>query len=162
MCHAIMNCGTTTDTFLRENLDWSVAHARVDRTAAESSPPSLILNPSASSPPTDRLGKATNWAKFIATASIGVIHRGHYEQSIKLLTPYLPQHGQSGSPYSEGGALYALGLIHANHNNDQTPFLLEALRNAGNNEIVQHGCCLGIGLTAMATGDQPIYDILKA
>jgi 26S proteasome regulatory subunit N2 len=109
----------------------------------------------------DRLGKATNWAKFIATASIGVIHRGHYDQSIKLLTPYLPQHGQSGSPYSEGGALYALGLIHANHSNDKTEFLLEALRNAGNNEIVQHGALLGIGLSAMATADQNIFDVLK-
>lgn len=108
-----------------------------------------------------RLGKATNWAKFIATGSIGVIHRGHYDASLKLLEPYLPHLGQSGSPYQEGGALYALGLIHANHSNDKSDFLREALRNAGNNEIVQHGCCLGLGLTAMATADQTIYDELK-
>ena len=31
------------------------------------------------------------------------------------MAPYLPRNGVSGSPYSEGGALYALGLIHANH-----------------------------------------------
>ena len=32
-----------------------------------------------------------------------------------LLQPYLPQvGGQTGSAYSEAGALYALGLIHAN------------------------------------------------
>ena len=31
------------------------------------------------------------------------------------MAPYLPRNGQSGSPFSEGGALYALGLIYANH-----------------------------------------------
>lgn len=36
-----------------------------------------------------------------------------------------------------------------------------ALRNAGNNEIVQHGACLGLGLTAMATNRMDIYEILK-
>ena len=41
--HAMMACGTTQDTFLRENLQWLV--------------------------------KATHWAKFSATASIGVIHK---------------------------------------------------------------------------------------
>jgi hypothetical protein len=38
-----MHCGTTSDQFLRDNLDW--------------------------------LAKATNWAKFTATASLGVIHK---------------------------------------------------------------------------------------
>jgi 26S proteasome regulatory subunit N2 len=33
---------------------------------------------------------------------------------MKLLQPYLPTNGTSTSPYSEAGALYALGLIHAN------------------------------------------------
>jgi 26S proteasome regulatory subunit N2 len=45
------------------------------------------------------LGKATNWAKFTATASIGVIHKGHHKQSLKLLEPYLPREGQAASPY---------------------------------------------------------------
>ena len=36
-------------------------------------------------------------------------------QGRALMAPYLPRNGVSGSPYSEGGALYALGLIHANH-----------------------------------------------
>lgn len=38
-----MHCGTTSDTFLRNNLEW--------------------------------LSRATNWAKFTATASLGVIHK---------------------------------------------------------------------------------------
>lgn len=95
-----MNAGTTTDTFLRENLDW--------------------------------LGRASNWAKFTATASIGVVHKGHVKESMNLLQPYLPQGGVSSSPYSEGGALYALGLIHASKggagNGDTITYLQEALR----------------------------------
>jgi 26S proteasome regulatory subunit N2 len=54
-------------------------------------------------------GRATNWAKFTAVASIGVVHKGHVHESMNLLQPYLPQGGQSSSPYSEAGALYALG-----------------------------------------------------
>ena len=38
-----------------------------------------------------------------------------FSQGRALMAPYLPRNGVSGSPYSEGGALYALGLIHANH-----------------------------------------------
>jgi 26S proteasome regulatory subunit N2 len=37
------------------------------------------------------LGKATNWAKFTAVASIGVVHKGHVRESMNLLQPYLPQ-----------------------------------------------------------------------
>jgi len=107
------------------------------------------------------LGKATNWAKFTVTASIGVIHKGHHQQSLKLLQPYLPQNGQSGSAYQEGGALFALGLIHANYGADQIAYLLDALRNAGNNEIVQHGACLGLGLAAMSTNNMEIFEVLK-
>ncbi|CAI2173556.1 5591_t:CDS:2, partial [Funneliformis geosporum] len=32
-----------------------------------------------------------------------------------FLHPYFPQDGVSGSSYSEGGSLFALGPIHANH-----------------------------------------------
>lgn len=64
------------------------------------------------------MGRASNWAKFTATASIGVVHRGHMKESMSLLQPYLPQGGVSALPYSEGGALYALGLIHSNKGSD--------------------------------------------
>lgn len=132
MAHAMMYSGTTKDSFLRKNIDW--------------------------------LGRAINWAKFTATASLGVIHRGQYKESLKLLQDYLPQHGQSGSPYQEGGALYAMGLIHANgmQSAERLNYLRDALRNAGSNEIVQHGACLGIGLTALSTGNQEVYEELKA
>ncbi|KAF4317223.1 hypothetical protein BBO99_00008231 [Phytophthora kernoviae] len=133
--HAYMNAGTTSDTFLRENLEW--------------------------------LGKATNWAKFTATASLGVVHKGHVRESMNLLAPYLPQGGMSTSPYSEGGALYAMGLIHANKgfagsgNNVTMEYLRNALKNAGSDETVQHGACLGIGLCGLASHDYEVYEELK-
>ncbi len=102
------------------------------------------------------LAKATNWAKFSATAGLGVIHKGHLKEGLKLLSPYLPQAagGATSSPYSEGGALYGLGLIHANHGEEISKYLSNALNVASNgnvNDVVQHGACLGLGLAAMAT-----------
>ncbi|CAL4997482.1 unnamed protein product [Urochloa decumbens] len=128
--NAIMHAGTTVDTFLRENLEW--------------------------------LGRATNWSKFSATAGLGVIHRGHLQQGRALMAPYLPQNGAIGSasPYSEGGALYALGLIHANHGEGIKDFLRESLRNTSS-EVVQHGACLGLGLAALGTADEEICEDIK-
>ena len=85
------------------------------------------------------LGRATNWAKFSATAGPGVIHRGHLQQGRALMAPYLPQNGAIGSasPYSEGGALYALGLIHANHGEGIKEFLRESLRNTSSEVLSQ-------------------------
>eukprot|EP00742_Colponemidia_sp_Colp-10_P001792 GILJ01001916.1.p1 GENE.GILJ01001916.1~~GILJ01001916.1.p1 ORF type:complete len:980 (-),score=200.10 GILJ01001916.1:129-3032(-) len=109
----------------------------------------------------DWLARATNWAKFSATASLGVIHKGHLKQGLTVLNPYLPQHGVNVSPYSEGGALYALGIIHANHNDaDTVKYLLNSL-HATQNETVQHGACLGLGLAAMATGNEELFEELK-
>ena len=34
------------------------------------------------------LSRATNWAKFTATASLGVIHKGHEKDSLKLMSTY--------------------------------------------------------------------------
>eukprot|EP00931_Biecheleriopsis_adriatica_P069524 TRINITY_DN4335_c0_g1_i6.p1 TRINITY_DN4335_c0_g1~~TRINITY_DN4335_c0_g1_i6.p1 ORF type:complete len:1069 (+),score=312.53 TRINITY_DN4335_c0_g1_i6:64-3270(+) len=130
MAHGLMQCGTTSDVFLRKNLEW--------------------------------LAKASNWAKFSATASLGVIHKGHIKESKSILSTYLPQQGGTrGSPYSEGGALYAMGLIHANHYDQETKtYLVEQLHNAQATEVLQHGACLGIGLLCMATADERIYDEL--
>ncbi|GLE00103.1 hypothetical protein PINS_up008830 [Pythium insidiosum] len=135
IAHAYLNAGTTNDSFLRENLEW--------------------------------LGKATNWAKFTATASLGVVHKGHVRETMNLLAPYLSQGGVSASPYSEGGALYAMGLIHANKglagasSKTTMEYLRNALRNAGSDETVQHGACLGIGLCGLASHDYELYEELK-
>merc|ERR1719487_2904220 len=85
------------------------------------------------------------------------------DKSKSILAAYLPREGgQGGSPYSEGGALYAMGLIHANHHdNEAKNFALQHLRAAASNEVLQHGCCLGIGLICMATANEAIYDEMK-
>ncbi|KAL5713332.1 26S proteasome non-ATPase regulatory subunit 1 A [Ranunculus cassubicifolius] len=109
----------------------------------------------------DWLSRATNWAKFSATAGLGVIHRGHLQQGRSLMAPYLPQNGAAGgSPYSEGGALYALGFVHANHGEGINEFLRDSLRST-NIEVIQHGACLGLGLSALGTADEEIYEDLK-
>lgn len=127
--NAIMHAGTTSDTFLRENLEW--------------------------------LAHATNWAKFSATAGLGTIHKGHLKEGMTVLRPYLPpESGVGPSPYSEGGALYALGLIHANHGQEITPYLRGTLTRGGN-EVIQHGGCLGLGVAGMASGSTEIYNNLK-
>lgn len=128
-CNAFMNAGTTHDKFFRDNLEW--------------------------------LGKAVNWSKFTATAALGVIHRGNISQSRKLLEPYLPKQGgvSSGSIFSQGGALYAYGLIHANHGADALEYL-RTMFNAADEEVIQHGGALGLGLAGMACGDEQIYEEL--
>ena len=129
--NAFMNAGTTIDSFFRDNLEW--------------------------------LGKAVNWSKFTATAALGVIHRGNLGQGQTLLAPYLPKENadaNSGSPYSQGGSLYALGLIYTNHGTHVLDYLRRHFK-ATNEEVVQHGGALGLGVAGMATGSEDIYDDLK-
>jgi 26S proteasome regulatory subunit N2 len=138
--NAFMNAGTTSDQFLRENMEW--------------------------------LSRATNWAKFSATAQLGVIHKvnagclnpfswrsgidflscfqGNVANGMNLLQPYLPQDGVSGSAYSEGGSLYALGLIHANNGGSVIEYLRKHLKQT-QTEVIQHGAALGLGVAGMAT-----------
>lgn len=106
------------------------------------------------------LARATNWAKFSATASLGVIHKGHEKEALNLMSTYLPKDSGPGSAYSEGGGLYALGLIHANHGGEITDYLLNQLKDAST-DMVRHGGCLGLGLAAMGTARQDIYEQLK-
>ncbi|KAJ3763062.1 D-isomer specific 2-hydroxyacid dehydrogenase [Lentinula raphanica] len=130
--NAFMHSGTTSDIFLRENLEW--------------------------------LGLASNWSKFSATAGLGVIHKGYYEQGKTILGPYLPQDGNEssipGAAYSEGGALYALGLINAGCGTEISTYLREALR-AAQGEVVQHGAALGLGIAAMGSKNMETFEDLK-
>ena len=126
--NGIMHCGTTSDQFLRDNLDW--------------------------------LSRAINWSKFTATASLGLIHKKHEKEALNLMQQYLPKDSPSASGYTEGGGLYALGLIHANHGAAITDYLLNQLKEA-KNEATRHGGCLGLGLAAMGTVRQDVYEQLK-
>ncbi|KAI6162104.1 26S proteasome regulatory complex non-ATPase subcomplex Rpn2 Psmd1 subunit [Pisolithus thermaeus] len=123
--NAFMHAGTTSDAFLRDNLEW--------------------------------LGMATNWAKFTTTAALGVIHKGYFQQGMNILSPYLPQTSTEsqiqGAVYSEGGALYALGMINAYGGGQTVDYLRETLRNS-QNEIVQHGAALGLGIAGMAVAGE--------
>ncbi|RWR87211.1 26S proteasome non-ATPase regulatory subunit 1 A-like protein [Cinnamomum micranthum f. kanehirae] len=146
--NAIMHAGTTVDTFLREkpgNYDPSFM--------------SFILIHLF---PVDWLSRATNWAKFSATAGLVLFIVSPFNKGGSLMAPYLPQSGAAGggSPYSEGGALYALGLIHANHGEGIKQFHRDSLRGT-NVEVIQHGACLGLGLAALGTADEEIYEDVK-
>jgi 26S proteasome regulatory subunit N2 len=129
-----MHSGTTSDLFLRDNLEW--------------------------------LGMASNWSKFSATAALGVIHKGYFEEGMTILGPYLPQAGGDssleGAAYSEGGALYALGLINAGCGSGRSVegYLRETLKGA-RGEVVQHGAALGLGVAGMGGKNPEAYDDLK-
>ncbi|MCJ1276346.1 proteasome regulatory particle base subunit [Puttea exsequens] len=127
-----MNAGTMNANFFRDNLDW--------------------------------LGKAVNWSKFTATAALGVIHRGDLGNGQTLLRPYLPKEtvegANTGSVYSQGGSLYAMGLIYANHETFALQLIRDHFKKA-TEEVVQHGGALGLGVAGMATGDEGIYEDLR-
>lgn len=105
IANGYMHSGTTSDQFLRDNLEW--------------------------------LARATNWSKLTATASLGVIHRGHETEALALMQSYLPKESGPTSGFSEGGGLYALGLIHANHGGGITDYLLSQLKIENQNEMVR-------------------------
>lgn len=112
------------------------------------------------------LGKAQNWAKFTATASLGVIHRGNLSDGKKIMAPYLPG-SRSTSRYIKGGSLYGLGLIYAGFGRDVTDYLkshiIENSAATGDEDVdvLLHGACLGVGLAAMGSASTDIYECLK-
>jgi len=95
------------------------------------------------------LSRASNWAKFSITASLGLIHKGSIVRGRRLVKPYLPG-GAVPSKFSEGGALYALGLIYAGRQNGAEEELRSGLAE-GMDPVVQHGAALGYGISAVAS-----------
>lgn len=63
--------------------------------------------------------------------------QGHEKEALQLMATYLPKDTSPGSAYQEGGGLYALGLIHANHGGDIIDYLLSQLKNASNDVSVR-------------------------
>eukprot|EP01047_Picozoa_sp_COSAG01_P011769 COSAG01_NODE_518_length_16019_cov_9.486809_9_plen_854_part_00 len=122
------------------------------------------------------LQRASHWARFTATAAIGVINQGHLEDGFNLLstTGFLPT-GTPGPDYSGGGALYALGLTYVNHGKHTTPahpggqdtitYLRSQLDSSATRpeetECLMHGACLGIGLSAINSHDSAIWSQLN-
>jgi len=121
----------------------------------------------------DWMKKASNWAKFSATASLGVIHASHTSESMALLEPYLPPSPEenpviAAGGYAEGGSLYALGLIHgsnaacdSNKRLEACAYLRNHLRRSHANEVISHGAALGVALTAAGSNDLDIVSELK-
>ena len=63
------------------------------------------------------VGQATNWNRFNATASLGIIHGGNKKNALDILNPYFsgaPAPDMPNSPYTTAGAYFAYGLIHQN------------------------------------------------
>lgn len=110
------------------------------------------------------LGRATNWSKFSATAALGVIHKGNLSQGRNILKPYLP--GSSGA-HSNGGSLFALGLIYAGHGREIIDYLKLYIDEHGNSagssdtDVILHGAALGVGVAGMASGSESLYEALK-
>lgn len=78
--------------------------------------------------------------------------------SLNVLQSYLPRPGASNASaaHSEGGALYALGLIHSGLPNPRIRnFLLGHLRQGDHSdrEAVLHGGCLGLGLACLGDAE---------
>eukprot|EP00560_Eucampia_antarctica_P007127 CAMPEP_0197823392 /NCGR_PEP_ID=MMETSP1437-20131217/721_1 /TAXON_ID=49252 ORGANISM="Eucampia antarctica, Strain CCMP1452" /NCGR_SAMPLE_ID=MMETSP1437 /ASSEMBLY_ACC=CAM_ASM_001096 /LENGTH=1035 /DNA_ID=CAMNT_0043422531 /DNA_START=141 /DNA_END=3248 /DNA_ORIENTATION=+ len=126
----------------------------------------------------DWMKKASNWAKFSATASLGVVHAGHTTEAMSLLEPYLPsspnnEEGENQAVsatggFAEGGSLYALGLVHGSHvgsswekRKEACDFLRQHLRASHANETISHGAALGVGLTAFGTNSLEVINELK-
>ncbi len=134
IANAFMNCGTTIDGFLRDNMEW--------------------------------LGRSQQWAKFTATATVGVLHKGHTSEAMTVLKPFLPDGSVGPLPFQEAGAMYALGLIHgpvgASSSKPVIEYLRNALRTYSSSEQIVHGASLGIGLSAMGLHDEEIFDALFA
>jgi 26S proteasome regulatory subunit N2 len=131
--NGMMNAYTTNDAFIKDNMTW--------------------------------VSQATNWNRFSATASLGMIHMCNASKANEVLDPYLNGGAGAGgqtSPYATAGAYFAYGLIHANqHTQDTTNFFMDGYRNSGQNEAIQHGLSLGLGLVGMATKEPTLYDHLK-
>uniref|UniRef100_A0A5S6R326 26S proteasome non-ATPase regulatory subunit 1 n=1 Tax=Trichuris muris TaxID=70415 RepID=A0A5S6R326_TRIMR len=128
--NALMHHGTTSDEFLRTNLEW--------------------------------VSKASNWAKFTAVASLGVIHKGHEAEAMRVLDNYLPKESSSSSSgYLEAGGLYALGLIFSNRGSTEVIDYLKKQLAASSNTIMRHGACLGLGLATVGTHRWDVYDALR-
>uniref|UniRef100_A0A3N7ETZ0 RPN1 N-terminal domain-containing protein n=1 Tax=Populus trichocarpa TaxID=3694 RepID=A0A3N7ETZ0_POPTR len=133
--NAIMHAGTAVGTFVRENLDL--------------------------------LRKRGNWAQFSAIAGLGVIYRDNREQlqlqqGESQMSPYVFESpsGVSCIAYTKGGALCAVDLYYANHGEEIKQCIRDSLRGT-NVEVVQHGACLGLGLAALGTAGENIYDDIK-
>lgn len=58
-----------------------------------------------------------------------------------------------GKEYSEGGALFAVGLVNAGRGGEECEWLKAELGKA-EDEVVKHGAALGLGVAGMGSGSE--------
>jgi 26S proteasome regulatory subunit N2 len=104
------------------------------------------------------INNANNWAKFSMTAAIGVIHKGSLVRGLPLIKPYLPG-GAAPSRFSEGGALFGLGICYAGKQSSAAEADLKAGLSEAMDPVVQHGAALGYGISAVASGSEGEYNV---
>jgi 26S proteasome regulatory subunit N2 len=103
--------------------------------------------------------KCTHWNKFTSIGSLGLIFRNNKDK--KVLQKFLPEsnQGDAVNHYSNGGALYGLGLLFTGTSNQEIIDYIIGIStnpNHSQNDVVMHGACLGLGLTAFASGNETI------
>lgn len=130
--NAFMNAGTTSDWFIRENLDWLAKAVNWSKFTVTAS---------------------------LGVIHRGNIGQGQKLLEPYLREP---RPGTGNSAYSKGGALYALGLIYTNHGTHVLDYLYDELKKARSEEVIQHGAALGLGVAGMATASEHVVEELKA
>ncbi|EAR85471.2 26S proteasome regulatory complex, subunit RPN2 (macronuclear) [Tetrahymena thermophila SB210] len=138
LCNSILNAGTGNDQFVKDNIDWAQ--------------------------------KSQLWARFASLASLGMIHSGKPEQAKQIFASHLPK-GQAGGNtggapnyYSNGGALYGIGIMHSGTRDPETiRYLTDIIKDPQQNkqEPILHGACLGLGLAGLASEDETLFEVLK-
>jgi 26S proteasome regulatory subunit N2 len=127
-----MHAGTTSDTFLRDNLEWLNLASNWSKFSA---------------------------AAALGVIHKGYLDQGMTILG-PYLPQSGGESAIQGAAYSEGGALYALGLIHAGCGSSVTTYLRDTLK-AAQGEIVQHGAALGLGVAAMGSKSAEVFEDLK-
>ena len=75
--------------------------------------------------------RASYWAKFATTATLGVLYKG-VKDPLRLLSPFEPS-GEAGKDvHAQSGRLYALGLIYAGRGTEIIPELVAGLKQGKN------------------------------
>lgn len=167
IAHALMQTGTTCDVFLRSNIEWLSKAVHWAKFSAIASLGVVYkghvkesFNVLSTYLPHGDIGSAQRSGTRNASQTPGAGTSGG------AATGAGNSASNNGSVYSEGGSLYALGLIHANYRTSDPKvrnYLLHELRNCNGDEVMQHGCCLGLGLVCLGcSDDEEVYDELKS
>ena len=101
-------------------------------------------------------GKCSHWNKFSSIASLGLIFKNHKNKDV--LKKFLPgsNNAEVANHYPNGGSLYGLGLLFTGTSNQEIiDYIIEVTTNPAHNqnEVIMHGACLGLGLTAFASAN---------